>query len=114
MVRPVQNSLPTRGNNVWAYPDRSSNNAPDTDVTIDGGDDLQFDFFYEDFGDLDSILPAATTQLFYMNNALHDMLWHHGFDAPSGNFQQNNYGLGGNGSDPVPRRSPGWFWIKQC
>ena len=29
------------------------------------------------------------------------MLHHHGFDEPAGNFQQNNYGNGGAGGDPV-------------
>lgn len=91
----------TRGNNVRAYPDRSDSNSPDTDVVVDGGDDLQFDFFYEDGGNLDSILPAATAQLFYMCNMIHDFTWHHGFDEASGNFQQNNYGNGGTGNDAV-------------
>lgn len=91
----------TRGNNVWAYPDRDNNNAASGDDVIDGGDSLRFDFFYEDFGDLDSILPAAVTQLFYTNNMIHDFAWHHGFDESSGNFQQNNYGNGGQGSDPI-------------
>ncbi|PHI20662.1 hypothetical protein CEQ90_06315 [Lewinellaceae bacterium SD302] len=91
----------TRGNNVSAYADRNADNAPDTGLDVDGGEELEFDFFYEDNGSLSQLLPAAVTQLFYMNNMLHDFTWHHGFDAASGNFQQNNYDMGGLGGDPV-------------
>lgn len=91
----------TRGNNVRAYPDRLDTNSPDPDPVVDGGEELEFDFFYEDFGSLDDILPAAVTQLFYYNNMLHDWAYHHGFDEASGNFQQNNYGNGGLGNDAV-------------
>ncbi len=32
---------------------------------------------------------------------LHDIFYEYGFDEASGNFQQNNYGNGGNGNDFV-------------
>jgi hypothetical protein len=44
---------------------------------------------------------AAVTNLFYWNNIIHDVLYHYGFDEASGNFQENNYGRGGAGSDSV-------------
>ena len=36
-----------------------------------------------------------------MNNLLHDVHYHYGFDEAAGNFQVNNYGHGGLGGDPV-------------
>ena len=44
---------------------------------------------------------AATTQLFYINNEYHDLLWGYGFDEVAGNFQATNFGRGGKGDDPV-------------
>ena len=81
----------TRGNNVYAYPDRDDDNEPDNLVPADGGDSLQFDFFYEDEASLDTLLPAAVTQLFYTTNIVHDWLHYAGFDEAAGNFQRRNY-----------------------
>ena len=39
--------------------------------------------------------------LFYLNNVAHDALYRHGFNEAAGNFQANNFGLGGTGNDPV-------------
>lgn len=90
----------TRGNNVFAQEDTDANNTGGR--RPDGGAELDFDFpidlgtqqpsEYEDF---------AITNLFYWNNIIHDVLWHHGFDEPSGNFQQVNFGPGGLGGDAV-------------
>lgn len=84
----------TRGNNVHAQDDNNGNNG--TGVSPDGGAGLVFDFPYG--GDTTqplTYLSAATTNLFYMNNMMHDVWYKYGFDEPSGNFQQNNYGKGG-------------------
>jgi len=89
----------TQGNNVYASEDRA-----DTDMlghTPDGGTTLNFDF------PLDlNLMPidyedAAITNLFYMNNIMHDVWHNYGFDEASGNFQQNNYGNGGFDDDHV-------------
>ncbi len=90
----------TRGNNVFAQEDTLGNNSGGR--RPDGGPELIFDFpidlatqqppAYEEF---------AVTNLFYWNNILHDVLWHYGFDEAAGNFQVNNFGLGGLGGDPV-------------
>lgn len=84
----------TRGNNVFAQEDADGNNG--IGLRPDGGAALNFNF---DYGG-QSALPttytsAATTNLFYMTNIMHDVWYQYGFDVPSGNFQQNNYGLGG-------------------
>ncbi|WP_332368244.1 M36 family metallopeptidase [Spirosoma telluris] len=89
----------TRGNNVWAQEDVNNNNgtgASPVSATLD------FNFPYT-FG-LNTAISnqnAAITNLFYWNNLLHDVLWKYGFDEPSGNFQNDNLGRGGLGSDYV-------------
>lgn len=91
----------TRGNNVYAYPDRDDDDNPDALSPADGGEDLTFDFFFERGQTLDTILPAAVAQLFYTTNRVHDWLYHAGFDEASGNFQQRNYSGEGTGGDPI-------------
>ena len=39
------------------------------------------------------------TNLFYWNNVIHDLHYLYGFNEAAGNFQQNNYGKGGQGND---------------
>ncbi|MCC6412927.1 MAG: T9SS-dependent M36 family metallopeptidase [Saprospiraceae bacterium] len=89
----------TRGNNVYAYEDLQDSNLPG--YSPDGGPSLNFDF------PIDTALPpvenqdAILTNLFYMNNMLHDVLYLHGFDERAGNFQENNYSGEGAGNDYV-------------
>lgn len=84
----------TRGNNVHAQDDTDGNNG--TGTSPDGGASLMFDYAYPGTAvAADTYLDAATTNLFYMNNIMHDVWYHYGFDEPNGNFQQNNYGNGG-------------------
>lgn len=92
----------TRGNNVYAYPDRDDvENSPDPGEEADGGAALNFDFFYADEQQPDSILEAALTQVFYTSNRVHDWLHYAGFDEASGNFQQTNYTGDGAGRDAI-------------
>ncbi len=90
----------TRGNNVHAYADPDNINSSD-DTEPDGGDILQFDSPFdaelEPLGNKD----AAVTQLFYMNNVMHDFTYRYGFDEAAGNFQQNNYNNQGRDRDYV-------------
>jgi len=90
----------TRGNNVWAYEDsadadQSAGNEPD------GGDDLQFNFPYDETLNPADNMEADVTGLFYMNNMMHDITYLAGFDEPAGAFQNNNYGNGGRGNDQI-------------
>jgi extracellular elastinolytic metalloproteinase len=89
----------TRGNNVYASEDADNNNQPG--YSPDGGSSLTFDFPLPlNSGPLD-YQDAAITNLFYMNNIMHDVFYQYGFTESAGNFQQNNYGKGGNGNDYV-------------
>jgi uncharacterized protein (TIGR03437 family) len=44
---------------------------------------------------------AAQANVFYWVNRYHDILYQFGFTEAAGNFQTNNFGLGGNGNDAV-------------
>ena len=95
------------GNNVAAYLDRDTSNSADatyedgsTPATISDGNFLAPI-------DLNSDPTVSTNQavavqtLFYMNNVIHDKLYLHGFVEATRNFQNDNFGNGGNGNDAV-------------
>ncbi len=90
----------TNGNNVTAYLDKDSNDIPDAPGP-DGGAELVFDFPHDQSAEPVVNEDAAITNLFYMNNFVHDFTYRHGFDEAAGNFQENNYGNGGFGGDRV-------------
>ena len=89
-----------RGNNVHAYNDSNNSGSP-TGTEPDCGAGLNCLF------PLDLTLPpadsryAATANLFYWNNIIHDITYLYGFDQASGNFQVNQYGGAGLGGDDV-------------
>jgi len=91
----------TRGNNVWAREDADGNNTGG--YSPDGTSSLDFNFPLNPLQPLTNVSNqnAVITNLFYMNNIMHDVLYHYGFDVPSGNFQANTYGNGGTGADWV-------------
>ncbi|MGW0506011.1 M36 family metallopeptidase [Micromonospora sp. NPDC003241] len=91
----------TQGNNVHAYQDQDNNNAPDFGSSPDGGPNLTFNFPLDLNENPQSYRDAATANLFYWNNIIHDVSYRYGFDEASGNFQANNYGRGGVGGDYV-------------
>ncbi len=91
----------TRGNNVWAKDDFTGKN-PSTGSSPNGGLSLLFDFPYGGTNVAASTyINAANTNLFYMNNVMHDIWYQYGFDEANGNFQLNNYGKGGSETDFV-------------
>ncbi|MCB8942742.1 MAG: M36 family metallopeptidase [Ardenticatenaceae bacterium] len=91
----------TQGNNTHAYTDIDANNSPDPGSSPDGGASLVFSYTFDIASQPDTYRPAAVTNLFYWNNIMHDVMYLYGFDEPAGNFQENNYGNGGLGSDYV-------------
>ena len=102
----------TRGNNVFAYSDFNNDNpssavailgitsyAPPTSGTYPN---LTFDHAYGGTGvTASSYINAATTNLFYMNNIMHDLWYQYGFTKSNRNFQAVNYGRGGSQGDYV-------------
>lgn len=91
----------TQGNNVHAYTDTNADNVADAGSSPSGGAGLNFDFPLDLTLAPSGYRPAAVTNLFYWNNIIHDVQYLYGFDEASGNFQTNNYGRGGAGSDSV-------------
>jgi extracellular elastinolytic metalloproteinase len=91
----------TQGNNVQAYTDVDANNSPDANSSPSGGAALSFDFPLNLAQAPSAYRPAAVTNLFYLNNFIHDVQYQYGFDEAGGNFQVNNYGRGGAGNDSV-------------
>lgn len=93
----------TRGNNVSAQEDvdaSDSGGSRPAEVSVGA---LDFDYAFDATlaPNAGTNLQAATVNLFYQNNVIHDILYHYGFDEASGNFQENNYGNGGLAGDPV-------------
>lgn len=88
----------TRGNNVDAYEDGDN-----PGYQPDGGSTLDFTGypFSEIYTNSNQYEDAAITNLFYLNNIYHDIMYQYGFDEAGGNFQENNYGNGGVGGDSV-------------
>lgn len=88
----------TRGNNTNSYEDGDNQGyQPDAGATLEFTG-YPFDQNYTAGNQYED---AAITNLFYWNNIIHDVLHVYGFDEAAGNFQENNYGNGGAGSDSV-------------
>ena len=91
----------THGNNVHAYSDAADDDTGDPGDSPDCTAALVCDF------SLDLAMPpptytaAATTNLFYWNNIVHDVMHGYGFTSEAGNFQASTYGAGGVGGDEV-------------
>jgi hypothetical protein len=96
------NTTTSSGNNVVAG---SAPNGGGTPVVVDGtgalGRDFQPNMNNVEAEDPTNYTAAAVVNLFYWDNFMHDRLYDAGFTEPAGNFQQDNFGLGGNQFDPV-------------
>ncbi len=90
----------TRGNNVWAYGDINDDDVSDGNEP-DGGPELVFDYEFDYLAEPEEMNALAQVQLFYMCNMMHDIAYQVGFTEEAGNFQSNNFGLGGLGNDEV-------------
>jgi len=62
---------------------------------------LNFDYAINFNLEPDLYVDASITNLFYWNNIIHDIFYQYGFDEVSGNFQENNFGRGGQAGDAV-------------
>lgn len=88
------------GNNVDAHLDRNDDNLPDL-PRPQGSPSRVFDFQLDLGQSPMSYGNAAVVNLFYWNNIAHDRFYELGFTEAFGNFQQDNFGRGGNGTDRV-------------
>jgi MYXO-CTERM domain-containing protein len=95
----------TVGNNVDAYADISGDDGLDgsdfrADTTAPNTFDRIYDVTQEPDASEDQI-KASVTQLFYVNNFLHDWFYDSGFNEFSGNAQSDNFGRGGLDNDRI-------------
>jgi len=100
----------SRGNNVWAYEDRTAplnvGSVAKSASSSTALPNLTFDFT-PDY----TVAPTQTTpvpnqqfnitNLFYWNNIIHDIMYIYGFTEAAFNFQDDNLGRGGAGNDHV-------------
>lgn len=93
------NSTIMAGNNVHACADANNNNVCDTPEPVCPGQVCDFPVNFNSAPSNSS--SAAITNLFYWNNHIHDVQYQYGFDEVGGNFQEDNFGRGGSGSDSV-------------
>lgn len=94
----------TRGNNVAAYDDSLKANAPGRYATSSTtAPTLTFAFTPNPAAAPTTLANrnAATVNLFYWNNLIHDLTYQYGFTEAAGNFQADNLGRGGAGNDYV-------------
>ena len=84
----------TQGNNVDAH-----KGAVRFDCGVDLECDPALDLTMEPT--IPTNVDAATVNLFFWNNIVHDVTYEYGFDEVAGNFQNDNFGLGGLGNDRV-------------
>jgi extracellular elastinolytic metalloproteinase len=89
----------TYGNNVYAGEDIDNDDI--LGYSPDGTASLNFNFAYDSVVGVQGNLDAVITNLFYMNNMMHDIWAYYGFDEESGNFQETNYSGSGLGQDQV-------------
>ena len=95
----------TTGNNVDAYADLGAPDGYNTgDLRPTTTSPNTFDRIYDTAQDPqagNTQIQAAVTQLFYMNNWLHDWYYDNGFDEAAGNAQNDNFGRGGIAGDRI-------------
>jgi len=97
----------TRGNNVYAAEDRNNTNTVIDKAAVSQTPQPTLTFDYApDFTQAPTVTSPPNqqfniTNLFYMNNIMHDITYLYGFNEVSGNFQKDNMGRGGLGNDHV-------------
>jgi len=100
-----KNYTDTEGNNVFAQTNPTGGSSWQNNYRPDGGPSLDFVFPVNFSASPETYKDAATTNLFYWNNVMHDVFYNAGFDEVAGNFQEYNFGKGGLGGDAVQANS---------
>jgi len=99
------------GNNVRAYADIiSPDGFNEGDVAASPTGPGMFDHVYDVTAEPGTAAQrmASSTQLFFVNNFLHDWFYDVGFDEAAGNSQTDNYGRGGLGNDVLLVEAQDW------
>ncbi|KAJ3411731.1 Fungalysin/Thermolysin Extracellular metalloproteinase 5 [Chytridiales sp. JEL 0842] len=96
-----KNFTVTAGNNVYAHENFDGSSQWQDKYRPDGTEKLQFNFPVDLTKEPSEYLDAAVTNLFYWNNAIHDLFYIYGFNEKAGNFQDDNMDRGGKQGDAV-------------
>jgi Zn-dependent metalloprotease len=92
----------TVGNNAIAATDLNGNNTVGTNETQPTANaNGDFDFPFSPTQNAQGFKEASVTNAFFFVNDWHDRMYKLGFTESAGNFQTNNFGLGGAANDPV-------------
>ncbi|ORZ30972.1 Fungalysin metallopeptidase-domain-containing protein [Catenaria anguillulae PL171] len=93
----------TSGNNIIAQESGRTRENPLAQGSIDPQlNKLAFNFRADpNSGNPKAALDASLTNAFYASNLMHDILFLYGFNEQSGNFQNDNFGRGGQAGDAV-------------
>ncbi|KAJ3103578.1 Fungalysin/Thermolysin Extracellular metalloproteinase 5 [Phlyctochytrium planicorne] len=91
----------TWGNNVYAQENLDGGSQWPLKKRPDGGKTLIFDYPIDLNSQPSTYLDASVTNLFYWNNLIHDLFYVYGFTEKAGNFQNDNFGKGGQDGDAV-------------
>ena len=96
-----QRTINISGNNTHSYLDRDNDNQADAGGTrvTNGVFDATADFGLDPTASVNQ--AVAVQNLFFQVNRVHDILYANGFTEATGNFQKDNFGLGGKGTDAV-------------
>ncbi|MCS7090024.1 MAG: M36 family metallopeptidase [Limisphaera sp.] len=90
----------TRGNNADCFLDRDFDFQPDG-PRPQGNPTRVFDFPLDLAQEPLTYTNASIVQMFYWVNWFHDRAYQLGFSESAGNYQQDNFGRGGLGNDPI-------------
>ena len=94
----------TNGNNCNAYADLAApqgQNAGDVSGQVTAPGEFDYTYDHTQPASQANNLQNSLVGMFFHVNWLHDRWYEAGFDEASGNAQQNNFGLGGIGGDPI-------------
>ena len=97
----AQTTINIGGNNARAYLDRDNTNTPDSGGTAVTSGNFTTAANLSQQPTTAQNQAVAVQNLFYLTNLIHDELYRFGFTETAGNFQENNFNLGGLGSDSV-------------
>ncbi|KAG1764444.1 Fungalysin metallopeptidase-domain-containing protein [Suillus occidentalis] len=95
------------GRNSWMYNRRPEGTPEGDDMSISA---VHYNYTYspspkdnteDNMVDARAHIDATVAQLFYTSNMFHDLTYRYGFTEEAGNFQQYNFGRGGEESDAV-------------
>ena len=89
------------GNNARAYLDTNNSNSPDSPSRVVSNGDFVTVAQLNQSPSTTINKEVAVQNLFYLNNVIHDALYAYGFTEATLNFQEDNFGRGGRGSDSV-------------